>query len=264
MATASARVTRQSGTSFYYAFQVLPAAKRRAIYALYSFCRAVDDCVDEEGGEGEVGLERWLAEVDRCYAGRPTTDLGRDLAVALKSFPIPRGCLEDIVAGCRMDLTTARYETFEDLRVYCRRVASAVGLASIEVFGYKDQGTPLYASELGLALQLTNILRDVGSDAEQILSAHSQRASSRTDGLEALLRFQAERARAHHERARELLPARDRRSLVAAEIMGALYRAILEEVARRGYPLAGPRVRLSGPRKAWIALATLSRTLLPA
>jgi len=283
MATASARVTRQSGTSFYYAFQVLPAAKRRAIYALYSFCRAVDDCVDEEGGEGEVGLERWLAEVDRCYAGRPTTDLGRDLAAALKSFPIPRGCLEDIVAGCRMDLTIARYETFEDLRVYCRRVASAVGLASIEVFGYKDQGTPLYASELGLALQLTNILRDVGSDAErgriyipledlrrfgvaeeQILSAHSQRASSRTDGLEALLRFQEERARAHHERARELLPARDRRSLVAAEIMGALYRAILGEIARRGYPLAGPRVRLSGPRKAWIALATLSRTLLPA
>ena len=282
MATASARLARQSRTSFYYAFQVLPAAKRRAIYALYSFCRVVDDCVDEEAGEGEAGLSRWLEEVDRCYSGRPTTDLGRDLAAALKSFPIPRACLEEIVAGCRMDLTTTRYETFEDLRVYCRRVASAVGLASIEIFGYADDGTRLYAAELGLALQLTNILRDVGSDAErgriyvpledlrrfgvseeEILGGRSSR-ESRTPGLEALLRFQAERARAHHQRARGLLPARDRRSMVAAEIMRAVYRALLEEIARRGFPLEGPRVSLSRPRKAWIALATISRALLPA
>lgn len=281
MATASARLTRRSRTSFYYAFQVLPAAKRRAIYALYSFCRVVDDCVDDEDGEGEAGLSRWLEEVDRCYSGRPATELGRDLTKALARFPIPRACLEEIVAGCRMDLTTARYETFADLCVYCRRVASAVGLASIEVFGYAEEDTRVYAAELGLALQLTNILRDVGSDAErgriyipledlrrfgvsehEILSA--SRGTPRTPGLESLLRFQAERARAHHDRTRALLPARDRRSMIAAEIMRAVYRAVLEEVVGRGYPLVGPRVSLSQPRKAWIALATCSRTLLPA
>jgi phytoene synthase len=283
MATASARLTRRSRTSFYYAFQVLPAAKRRAIYALYSFCRAVDDCVDEEDGEGEAGLARWLEEVDRCYGGRPATELGRDLAAALKLFPIPRACLEDIVAGCRMDLGVARYETFDDLRVYCARVASAVGLASIEIFGYSDPGTRAYAAELGLALQLINILRDVGPDAqrgrlyfpledlrrfgvspEEILASPSAGAAPRTPALESLLRFQGERARAHHRRARALLPARDRRSMIPAEIMRAVYGAVLEEVVRRGYPLAGPRVSLSRPRKAWIALATFSRALLPA
>src|SRR6185295_6895781 len=110
----SARLTRQSGTSFYYAFRILPARKRRAIYALYSFCRVVDDCVDEPGGEGDAGLRRWAEEVRRCYEGRPSTELGRDLAEALFEFPIPRGCFEDIIAGCRMDLTTKRYATFPE------------------------------------------------------------------------------------------------------------------------------------------------------
>ena len=163
----SARIARQSGTSFYYAFRVLPAPKRRALHALYSFCRVVDDCVDEPDGGGAEGLARWLDEAQRCYAGRPQTELGRELAEAVARFPIPRACLEDIVAGCRMDLEVARYPRFEDLVVYCRRVASAVGLASIEVFGYRNPATREYASELGLALQLTNILRDVASDAER-------------------------------------------------------------------------------------------------
>src|SRR5207247_144352 len=163
----SARVTRQSGTSFYYAFRFLPARKRRAIYALYSFCRVVDDCVDEPGGEREGGLDRWLAEVHRCYAGQPSTRLGHELAEALSLFPIPRQCFEDIVAGCRMDLTTRRYPRFEDLLVYCHRVASAVGLAAIEIFEYVDAATRVYATELGVALQLTNILRDVRIDAGQ-------------------------------------------------------------------------------------------------
>ncbi|HSD25825.1 MAG TPA: squalene/phytoene synthase family protein, partial [Vicinamibacteria bacterium] len=116
-----ARVTRRSGTSFYYAFRVLPAEKRRALEALYAFCRVVDDCVDEEGGDGEAGLARWLAEAHRAYAGAPQTGLGRELAETVARFPIPRGCLEDVVAGCRMDLTTRRYATFADLRDYCER-----------------------------------------------------------------------------------------------------------------------------------------------
>src|SRR4029453_17027235 len=141
-ASASARLTRQSGTSFYYAFLILPEAKRRAIYALYAFCRVVDDCVDEPDGEREAGLARWTAELDKAYAGGPETELGRELAETVARFPIPRGAFEDIVAGCRMDLGKRRYATFADLRVYCERVASAVGLASIEIFGYDDPGRP--------------------------------------------------------------------------------------------------------------------------
>jgi 15-cis-phytoene synthase len=275
--SASARLTRASGTNFYYAFLLLPAEKRHAIYALYSFCRVIDDCVDEEGGEGEAGLSRWEQEVDRAYAGRPATELGRDLARVLARFPVPRSALLDIVAGCRMDLETHRYATFPDLRVYCERVASAVGLASIEVFGYSDPCTREYAVELGLALQLTNIIRDVGVDAardriyipledlgrfgvleDTILAASRGPAPFRPE-TRALLAFEAERARGHYERARQLLPASDRRSMLAAEIMGAVYREILDTIVRRGYPLGGPRVALSRPRKAALALGTLVR-----
>jgi phytoene synthase len=275
----AARLTRSSGTSFYYAFRVLPAARRRAIYALYSLCRALDDCVDEEGGGGEAGLRTWLDEIDRAYAGAPETELGRELAEALRQFPIPRQSFQDVADGCRMDLNGTRYQTFEDLGVYCRRVASAVGLASIEIFGYRDARTREYAVELGLALQLTNILRDLADDAargrlyvpleelrrfgvapERFLEA-VQRTGPPSPEIDALLRELAERARAHHARAAERLPAADRRAMASAEIMGAVYRALLEEIVRRGYPLGG-RVALSRPRKAWIALRTLARVRL--
>jgi 15-cis-phytoene synthase len=270
---ASAQVTRKSGTSFYYAFRLLPAAKRRAILALYAFCRVVDDCVDEEDGEGEAGLVRWLEEVYRCYAGKPETDLGRDLAEALFEFPIPRSCFEEIVAGCRMDLTTRRYATWADLRVYCERVASAVGLASIEIFGYRNPKTREYAVELGLALQFTNILRDVAADALrgrlylplQDLARFGVKedelfrpSSPRRAEVTALLAHAGDRARAHYDEAHALLPQEDRRSMLAAEIMGAVYAAILDKIVRRGYPL-GPPVALSRPRKAWIALRTVPR-----
>jgi 15-cis-phytoene synthase len=270
---ASARVARESGTNFYYAFRLLPAEKRRAIFALYSFCRVVDDCVDEEGGEGAAGLDRWMQEVYRCYAGKPETDLGRDLAEALYQFPIPRSCFEEIVAGCRMDLTTRRYATWLDLRVYCERVASAVGLASIEIFGYENPKTREYAKELGVALQLTNILRDVATDAardrlyvpledltrfggteEELMRPRA----ARRPGVTLLLAFQADRARQHYAKAHALLPPEDRRAMLAAEIMGAVYRAILDTIVRKGYPL-GPRVALSRVRKAWIALRTVPR-----
>jgi phytoene synthase len=275
----SARLTRQSGTSFYYAFRILPVRKRRAIYALYSFCRTVDDCVDEPDGEKEEGLRRWAEEVGRCYAGRPSTELGRDLAEALFEFPIPRGCFEDIIAGCRMDLTTTRYPTFAHLRVYCERVASAVGLAAIEIFEYTDPRTRKYAVELGVALQLTNILRDVTADAARGRIYLPQQDLARFEVTEAallaatesgvapaevrtLLAFQAARARTHYDLARNLLPAADRKAMTPAEIMGAVYSALLEEIVRRGYPLRG-RLRLSRPRKAWIALRTLVRSRRP-
>jgi len=274
----AARITRESGTNFYYAFRILPVEKRRAIYALYAFCRVVDDCVDEAGGEGEAGLQRWTAEVHGCYAGRPQTQLGRELAEAVARFPIPRAAFEAIVEGCRMDLTTRRYRTFGELRAYCERVASAVGLASIEIFGYDDPRTRDYAVELGLALQLTNILRDVGADAARdrlylpledleghgvreadLLAAARDPRAPRPAGLEPLLAFEAARARGHYARAGALLPERDRRSMLAAEIMGAVYRALLEEWARRGHPVGGERTSLGRPRKIWTALRTIPR-----
>ena len=268
----SARVTRQSGTSFYYAFRFLPARKRRAIYALYSFCRVVDDCVDEPGGEREGGLDRWLAEVHRCYAGQPSTRLGHELAEALSLFPIPRQCFEDIVAGCRMDLTTRRYPRFEDLLVYCHRVASAVGLAAIEIFEYVDAATRVYATELGVALQLTNILRDVRIDAGQdrlylpledlarfgVSESEILVGPTGGPGVAALFAFEVQRAREYHDRARHLLPPQDRRAMLPARIMGAIYRELLGELARRGRPL-DERLALGRPRKAWIALRTALR-----
>jgi phytoene synthase len=276
--SASARLTRASGTSFYYAFRILPAEKRRAIYALYAFCRTVDDCVDEPDGEREAGLGRWLAEVERAYAGRPETELGRELAEAVARFPIPRGAFEDIVAGCRMDLQTTRYASFAELRVYCERVASAVGLASIEIFGYDDPRTREYAVELGLALQLTNVLRDIAPDAArgrlylpvedlerfgveeaQLLALARDLGAPRPSGLDALLAFEAGRARSHYEAAARLLPERDRRSMLAAEIMGAIYRAVLEAWVRRGHPVGGARTTLGKPRKLWIALRSVPR-----
>jgi len=272
--SASARLTRRSGTSFYYAFRILPEEKRRAIYALYSFCRMVDDCVDEEGGGGEAGLRYWLEEVERGFHGRAETPLGKDLAWAVQRFPIPRVLFEEIVAGCRMDLEVRRYATFEDLRVYCSRVASAVGLASIEVFGYTSPLTKEYARELGLALQLTNILRDVSVDAAKgriyvpledlarfgvpervFLSAALE--GHAPPAMQELLAFHASRARRHHERAAELLPAQDRRSMLSARIMGAVYRSLLEEIVRRRIPLAVGRVTLSRWQKLWAVARTL-------
>jgi phytoene synthase len=270
----AARITRQSGTNFYYAFRILPARKRRAIYALYSFCRVVDDCVDEPDGEGERGLARWLEEAHRCYAGQPGTELGRELAEALFEFPIPRACFEQIVDGCRMDLNPRRYPTFADLRVYCEKVASAVGLASIEIFEYRNPATRSYAVELGVALQLTNVLRDVAADGArgrlylplEDLARFGVTEAELLDGgiaprrpqVTALLSFEAERARELYARAAAVLPPEDRRSMASAEVMAAVYRGLLEELVRRGFP-PGPRLRLSTARKLWLAAVTLAR-----
>ncbi|MBN2371999.1 MAG: presqualene diphosphate synthase HpnD [Vicinamibacteria bacterium] len=274
--TYSERLTRASGTNFFQAFRLLHREKRQALYALYAFCRVVDDCVDERGGEGAAGLKRWLDEVDCCYAKRPSTELGRDLASALSRFPIPRSCFEEIVAGCRMDLTTARYPTFVELERYCRRVASNVGLAAIEIFGYREPATREFAVQLGLALQLTNILRDIALDAarerlylpledlarfgvaEEDLMQTASQAGGRRPEVAALLDFEVARARGHFTRAREALPDADRRAMASARVMGAIYREILEAFARRGCPIGGPRVRLSSPRKVLIVLRVLA------
>jgi 15-cis-phytoene synthase len=272
-------------TSFYYSFLVLPEEKRRAIVAVWDFCRAVDDEVDE-AGEARVSVQRWRDELDSCYGEGglktgPSTPQGQALRPFIERFNLPRGAFEELIDGVEMDLTQTRYATFADLHQYCLRVASAVGLVCVEIFGYRDPAARTYASELGVALQLTNILRDVPVDlargriyipVEDLdrfgVTEADLRAACAADGagpsppLRDLLAFQAARARRYYARAREALPREDARRLVAAEIMSGIYRGVLTRIEGSGYDVFSRRIRVPRPVRAWIAAATWARTQL--
>jgi phytoene synthase len=268
-------------TNFYYSFLVLPAEQRSAIIAVWDFCRAVDDAVDEAApadAPGQVAM--WRAEVERVFAGRePETAQGRALQPLLARFPLPRAAFEALVEGVEMDLGDRRYETFADLYEYCVRVASAVGLMCVEIFGYTDPRARQYAIDLGIALQLTNILRDVPEDlargrlyipqeelrrfgcTEADLAREASEAGGgvRSAAVRALLQHQGERAREYYARAAAALPAADARRLLAARIMGAIYFALLERIERAGYDVFSRRIRLPRPRRALIAVRTWLR-----
>lgn len=266
-------------TNFYYSFLVLPAEKRRAIVAVWDFCRAVDDAVDcppvERAGESPVeALIRWRHELAACYGDvRPLTTQGRNLKPYIARFTLPRGPFEDLIDGVEMDTVVRRYRTFDELYHYCVRVASAVGLLCIEIFGYGDPATRDYAVALGVALQLTNIIRDLPvdlrdgrlylptDDLERFGCTEDDLDRGRSDRVVELLRYECERAREFYDRARSLLPSTDRRRLVAAEIMGAIYFAILRRIERRGYDVFSEVVRVPRPRRAWIAATVWLRTM---
>jgi phytoene synthase len=264
------RLTRRSRSNFYYAFLVLPRARREALYAVYAFCRIVDDIADL-GGDIALQrreLERWRGELARCYDGGPThSPVAARLLEAIHRYPIPRPALEAIVDGVEMDLDGATYATFDRLYTYCYRVASAVGLCCIEIFGYTDPRAREYAVNLGIALQLTNIMRDVGADAragrvylpqEDLdrfgVTTEDLRNGRYTDAFIRLMEHQALRARQFYGAARRVFPERDARTLVAAEIMGRIYFALLGEIEARGYRVFEDRVALSARRKLAIAL----------
>jgi phytoene synthase len=268
-------------TSFYYSFLVLPQRKRRAIVAVWDFCRAVDDAVDvvEVGrAHGEAGdsLATWRAELRACFDGRqPATAQGKALQPCIREFSLPRQPFEDLIDGVEMDLSQARYPTFHALAEYCRRVASTVGLICIEIFGYRDPETRAYAANLGMALQITNIVRDVAVDLEQGrvylpaedmarfgVTEDSLRAGNVTPEVRDLLRFECERARYYYRLAADELPRADARSLVAAEIMGGIYFEILRRIERSGYDVFSRRVRVPRPYRALIALRIWARTVL--
>ena len=267
-------------TNFYYSFLVLPADKRRAIVGVWDFCRAVDDAVDEPGeGPGrsnEEPLALWRDEVARCFeGGTPATEQGRALQPLISRFQLPRRPFEDLIDGVAMDAAHRRYRTVDELREYCYRVASTVGLICLEIFGYRDPGARDYAVHLGLALQLTNILRDVKADlgrdrlyiptddlARFGCTEEDLRRGRMTPPVRALLAHQGQRARRFYADARAALPRSDARRLVAAEIMGAIYRAILAKIERRGYDVFSEVVRIPRPRRAWIAAATWARVAL--
>jgi len=266
-------------TSFYYSFLVLPPRKRRAIIAVWDFCRAVDDAVDEapEGTNPSERLSLWRDELAACYAADPAprTPQGQALVPYIRSFDLPRRPFEDLIDGVEMDLARHRYETFAELADYCRRVASAVGLVCVEIFGYRDQAARTYASDLGMALQMTNIIRDVRTDLEKgrvylpgedmarfRVTVDDLRAGRLTPAVSGLMRFECERARFYYTKASAELPPSDRRSLLAAEIMGAIYFEILRRIENSGYDVFSRRVRVPRPRRAVIALHRWARAML--
>jgi phytoene synthase len=272
-------------TNFYYSFLVLPALKRRAFIAVWDFCRAVDDAVDEIGerdrASAAIEVERWRRELSACFeGGEPSTRQGRALVPLIAHFRLKREPFDALIEGVEMDLGPRRYETFDDLYQYCIRVASAVGLICLDIFGAREPAARQYAIDLGVALQLTNILRDVAGDLERgrlyipldELRAAGCRESDLRDSsaarritspaVAALLRQQGLRAREYYARAAAGLPPRDAHRLVAAEIMAAIYRDVLGRIERRGYDVFAEVVRIPRPRRAVLAAVTWARVVL--
>lgn len=266
-------------TSFYYAFLALPRAQREAIIAVWDFCRAVDDAVDERAEQDVAGaraaIAEWRLELDRCFAGTPVTPTGRALEPWIRQFALARQPFADLIDGVEMDLDHRRYQTFDDLYEYCWRVASTVGLICIQVFGVPPEEARDYAVNLGVALQLTNILRDVQADLthgrlylplEDLATFSCSEADLAAGRLSAqvrkLLAFEAERARAFYQKARRARPAGRERELVAAEIMASVYRDLLARIERRGYDVFSGRVRVTRRRQAQLAIGVWLRTRL--
>ncbi len=257
-----------SGSSFYYSFLFLEPRRRQAITALYAFCREVDDVVDEcpDAGLARTKLDWWRGEVAALYVGRPSHPVTQALAGSLKQFHLPQEQLLEIIDGMEMDLEQVRYADFKALHLYCYRVASVVGLLAAEIFGYRERQTLKYAHDLGLAFQLTNIIRDVGEDARRgrIYLPQDELARfgvSEDDLLQArygdnfsrLMAFQVERAQATYRQAFALLPAADRKAQRAGLIMAAIYRATLDEIVRDSFRVLDQRISLPPLRKLWLA-----------
>ncbi len=260
-----------SGSSFYYSFLFLPKDKRRAITALYAFCREVDDVVDEcsDANVARTTLNWWRNEVVAIYDGKPQHPVTQALVPIVKQFNMAQEHLLEIIDGMEMDLDQPRYADFKSLQLYCYRVASVVGLLSVGIFGYTDRQTLKYAHDLGIAFQLTNIIRDVGEDARRnriylpmdemlqfgvtatdILNAHE------TENFQKLMAFQIERAQRYYQQAFEHLPTVDRKAQRTGLIMAAIYRGVLDEVVSSGCHVLKQRVSLTPRYKLWLAIKT--------
>jgi phytoene synthase len=260
-----------SGSSFYYSFLFLPPNRRRAITALYAYCREVDDVVDEclDPQVAATTLAWWRQELDRLYAGTPQHPVTQALLPVLAEFNLPQEQLLEIIDGMEMDLQQSRYLDFKALSLYCYRVASVVGLLAAEIFGFEDRRTQKYAHDLGMAFQLTNIIRDVGEDARRgrvylpldelkrfdvplsdILNARH------SDNFKRLMEFQIERAEQYYAQAMSQLPEVDRKTQRPGLVMAAIYRTVLDEIKRDGCQVLSQRTSLTALRKLWIAWRT--------
>lgn len=260
-----------SGSSFYYAFLFLPPERRRAITALYAYCREVDDIVDEvsDPAVAQAKLAWWVQEIDRMFTGTPEHPVARALAPHLGSFGLTRVRLLQIIEGMQMDLQQTRYLDYASLQRYCHLVAGVVGELSAGIFGATVDATLAYARGLGQSLQLVNILRDVGEDARRgriylpiddmqrfDVKAADLLNGRYVEGFVPLMRFEAERARTLYRDALALLPAADRRAQRPGLIMGAIYLSLLAELEHAGFQVLHQRIALTPLRKLWIAWRT--------
>jgi 15-cis-phytoene synthase len=263
-----------SGSSFYYSFMFLPPERRRAITALYAFCREVDDVVDEvhDTGVARTKLAWWRTELANLFAGHPSHPVTRALAPFVEPYGLDSARLNEIIDGMEMDLSFHRYPDFESLRLYCHRAAGVVGQLSASIFGYSNPRTLEYAENLGIAFQLTNIIRDVGEDARRdrvYLPADELAAFGLThqdilerkggEAFEKMMAAQAQRAEEHYDRALASLPPEDRENQRAGLIMAAIYRTLLGEIRRDRFAVLHQRIALTPLRKLWIAARTWIR-----
>ena len=261
---AAADAIKAASSNFYYAFMTLPSDKRNSVYAGYAFCRLADDIVDEGeyGDAAGEALDSLQAKLTGAYDGRSDGDMWLALGDTLRRYPIDRQHLLDVVEGCRMDLEGATYETFDDLVKYCKLVASATGLALIEVFGYEDERAVEYATDLGIALQLTNILRDITEDlhigrvylpAEELaaygVSVDDLRDRRVTPEFRRFMKFQVERARKYLGSGVRLFPLLDKQSRSCPETMTSVYQTLLDQIEKKDYDVLNNRVGLSKLQK---------------
>ncbi len=260
-----------SGSSFYYSFMFLPAKQRQAIIALYAFCREVDDVVDEcsDPGLARIKLQWWRDEIKKTFDGEPTQPVAQALQPTVKIFNLPLEHFLEIIDGMEMDLNQVRYRSFKDLNLYCYRVASVVGLMAAEIFGIDDRKTLDYAIELGTALQLTNILRDVHEDAQRGriylpmdelekfgVSEQDILQGNQTEQATQLMKFQAQRANDFYQKAFDKLPEQDRFKQKTGIIMAVIYQATLHEIEKDNYNVLEQRISLTPIRKLWLAWKT--------
>ena len=264
--------TKKSGSNFYYSFLFLPKAKRDAMYTIYAFCKAVDSAVDEPaaGSNPKDEIKRWREELEAVYSGSPTAPIMVSLAHHVKALSIPKAYFEELIKGVEMDLFNNRYVTFDELSLYCYRVASVVGLICLHVFGVTSARAQDYAVALGMAFQLTNILRDVGTDAAESRIYlplddlrkwnHPEKAilnRSYSPEFRALMEYEASRAHHYYKRADAALMGlspQERRALTVAEIMRGIYSRILEQIEQSNYQVFGSRISLTTTQRGIIAL----------
>ncbi|WP_374668951.1 presqualene diphosphate synthase HpnD [Ramlibacter sp.] len=257
-----------SGSSFYYAFLFLPPPRRAAITAFYAFCREVDDVVDEvtDPAIARTKLAWWHTEVARAFEGQPSHPVMQALMPGARAFGLQAEQLQSVISGCEMDLDQTRYLDFAALQRYCHLVAGVVGEVSARIFGQTDEATTRYAHKLGLAFQLTNIIRDVGEDAlrgriylpvselqQHDVKAHEILQRQYSDRFVALMRFQAQRAHALYDEALALLPAVDYRAQKPGLMMASIYRTLLREIEHEQFRVLNQRISLTPLRKLWLA-----------
>ncbi len=266
--------TAKSGSSFYYSFLFLPPIKRKAITAVYAFCREVDDVVDDciNTEVAERKLDWWQDEISRLYQQQAQHPVTKALITTLQDFDLPEEYFQEIIDGMKMDLNIHRYQTFSELTLYCYRVASIVGLIAAEIFGYKDKLTLKYAHNLGMAFQLTNILRDVKEDAQRnriyipleelkqfSVTEHDLINNTNTDNTKKLFIHQAHRAHEYYDKAMSYLPEQDRYQQSTGIIMSEIYKSTLEKIQRDNYSVLQKRTSLPALKKLWIAWKTVRR-----